>query len=108
MENIQLYSCSNTFPSEIKIILQEHGFIIEPLHELNKHTDRMHGAFSMRIRRGQGCLRLLGTEDKGQYGFHLVAEPTNDEYQINMSLDLYDEVETLILTNGADFFFPED
>jgi len=102
--DIQLYSCDNTFPLQIEHILREKGYQVEPTSELNFITDKIHGAFSFRILRGLGSLKVLGSAGEGIFVFHMVCDNEPGPHSLNASEQMYDEVETIMLRNGADLY----
>jgi hypothetical protein len=100
--DIQTYICDSTFPNTIQDILREAGYHVEPLPEVHAHTDRIHGAFSFRIIKGFDSLRVVGMEDDGRFGFHMVVDPGDDSSLKEVPTELYDEIEQIMLRNGAD------
>jgi len=106
--DIQLYSCDNTFPLHIENILREKGYRIEPTPELNFVTDKIHGAFSFRIQRGMGSLKVLGSAGEDTFVFHMVCDNEPGLHTWNASDQMYDEVERIMLTNGADLYTVEE
>ena len=106
--HIQTYTCSSTFPNEIQDILREQGFCVGPLPEVHSHTNRIHGAFSFRITRGSNSLRVLGVQEDERFGFHIVGDPEVGLSPNDVSSELYDEVEQIMLRNGADLGLVEE
>jgi hypothetical protein len=99
---VQHYICSSSFPNSIQELLSAHGFYVESLPEVHHETNRIHGAFSFRVTKGPDTLRILGVEDSGTFGFHMVDDPSDDPATTGASDQFYDEVEELMLRNGAD------
>ena len=100
--NVQGYICGSSFPNDIQDVLTDHGFLVEPLPEVHHETNRIHGAFSFRVRRGSDTLRVLGVEDSGTFGFHMTEDPSDDPGAEGASDQFYNEVEEIMLRNGAD------
>lgn len=100
--DIQTYTCDSTFPNTVQDLLRQQGFYVESLPEVHPHTDRIHGAFSFRITRGSDSLRVLGAEQNGLFGFHMVGDPGGGTFAKEVPSELYDEVEQIMLRNGAD------
>jgi 3-methyladenine DNA glycosylase AlkD len=105
---IQIYSCSSTFPSHIEEVLREKKYIIEPLSELHSATNKIHGSFSFRIRKGMGELKVLGSEVDGTYLFHIVGGNDLDSLSRQAAEEMLDDVEAIMLTNGADLYKIEE
>ena len=99
---VQHYTCNSSFPYEVQDILRDKGFFVDPLHEVHPHTNRIHGAFSFRITRRSDTLRVLGVEDKGEFHFHMVEDPSDGVISTNVSSAFFNEVEEVMLQNGAD------
>jgi hypothetical protein len=99
---IQYYICNSSFPNKIQELLRERGFFIESLPEVHKYTNRIHGAFSFRITKGSDTIRVLGVEDHNEFSFHMVEDPPEGEFSTGLSPEFYDEVEEIMLRNGAD------
>lgn len=106
--DIQIYSCDNTFPLHIENVLKEKGYQVEPTPELNFVTDKIHGAFSFRIQRGLGSLKVLGSPKKEIFTFHMVCDNKPGPHSWNASDIMYDTVERILLTNGADLYAIEE
>ena len=106
--DFQLYSCDNTFPLHIENVLREKGYRVEPTPELNFITDKIQGAFSFRIQRGLGSLKVLGSAGKDTFVFHMVCDHEPGPHSLNASDELYDEVERIMLTHGADLYDVEE
>lgn len=105
---IQIYSCSATFPGHIEEVLREHEYIIEPLTEVHAVTNKIHGAFSFRIRKGMGELKVLGSGDDGTYRFHIAGGNDLDSLSRQAAEEMLDDVEEIMLTNGADLYEIEE
>ncbi len=105
---IQIYSCSAKFPGHIERVLQENGFVVEPLTELHAYTNTVHGAFSFRIRKRQGELKVVGSENGDEYRFHMVEGNDLDSHAQQVTDEMYDDVERLMLTHGADLYDIEE
>ena len=99
---VQGYISSNTLPYKIQEILRDKGFYIEPLHEVHEYTNRLHGACSFRITKGADTLRVLGiAEEKDEFHFHMVEDPSEDGFTSSASNEFYNEVEEIMLDNGV-------
>ena len=105
---IQIYSCSSRFPGHIEDVLQENGYVVEPLTELHAYTNTIHGAFSFRIRKGLGELKVVGCENDEEYGFHMIEENDLDSFAQQVTEEMFYEVEELMLTHGADLSHIEE
>ena len=105
---IQIYSCSATFPSHVEEVLRKNGYLIEALTELHSETNKIHGAFSFRIRKGMGELKVLGSENDGTYLFHIVGGNDTDSLSRQAAEEMFDDVEEIMLTNGADLYKIEE
>jgi len=99
---VQHYICSSSFPNDIQELLTNHGFYVEPLPEVHHEPNRIHGAFAFRVTKGSDTLRVLGVEDDRAFGFHMVEDPSDDPDVEGASDKFYNEVEELMLRNGAD------
>ena len=101
---IQIYSCAATFPILIEKILRERGYIVEPIPEIHSRTSKIHGAFSFRIKKGKGELKVIGNEEDDIYIFHIIGNHEGDPISMNIAEDMLDRVEKIMLTNGADLY----